>query len=184
MGIKRIVEKQEMDAIKAKGDKDTSLVMKVVAALKENPGKAVEVDPEDLKKLRNKIKNMKRYGFGEDVNHLNIIKDEKDDKSVGVYVEWLDKVPEPVQKNTKKNNAGGKGKGKSKAAADPSKNIATLPPTESIKAFGMAGKKDVLNMIKATVENPGLAAMVDAQLKNMGLTKEQYIALIDEELKK
>jgi hypothetical protein len=72
-----------------------------------------------------------------------------------------------------------------KAAMDAASKgaIATLPPPEAIKALGKMGNKMAVQMIKATVENPALSAMVDPQLNKLGLTKEQYIALLDEELK-
>jgi len=46
------------------------------------------------------------------------------------------------------------------------------------------GNKVALQQLKDTVLDPTLADMVDTQLKTMGLTKEQYLALLDEELKK
>jgi hypothetical protein len=71
---------------------------------------------------------------------------------------------------------------KGKPGAVPTQNIATLPPAEAIKILGQRNKQAV-KVLKATVENPNMAAMVDPQLNKMGLTKEQYIALLDEELK-
>jgi hypothetical protein len=115
MGIKRLVEKEEMDAIKAKSGNGSGLVSEVIDKLKGNPGKSLEVDSADLGKLKNKIKYIKNLGTNEDVNHLNIlvVKDEKDGKVTNVYVEWLDKVPETVVKN----KGSGKGKKDKKAKA-------------------------------------------------------------------
>jgi|GEM_PF-6897562 hypothetical protein len=159
----------------------------VVKALKDNTGKNVVINvattATSLKEAKKDASRLKK----------ELSARQKSDPGIGpVIVRVLDlgsnkfsitvKRGRPARKA--RTRVGKNGAVKKKATVVPAQNIATLPPPEAIKAFGMAGKKDVLNMIKAVVENPALAAMVDAQLKNMGLTKEQYIALLDEGLNK
>jgi hypothetical protein len=170
--VKKIVEYVDDGA-----SADEQFLKDVLAGLKSNPGKVVKLDvgaatkeaaEEEVKKLM-KLKK----GMGLAYKFLSI--KVEDDANGGFVVKG--RLGKPAKK-------GGKGgKKKNKTTAVPAQNIATLPPPEAIKAFGKMGKKDALNMIKATVENPALAAMVDAQLGKLGLTKEQYIALLDAELK-
>jgi len=158
----------------------------VVKALKDNAGKKVKIvvatTATSLTEAKKDARRLKR----------ELATRQKSDAGIGaVSVKALDMGNNKFSITIKrgrparivKPKTGKQVSRKNKGPVIPAQNIATLPPPEAIRAFGQAGKKDVLNMIKAVVENPGMAAMVDAQLKNMGLTKEQYIALLDEGLK-
>ena len=159
----------------------------VVKALKDNAGKKVVVNVsttaasltearKDARRLRNEL--AARQKSDPDIGPVNV-------KALGLGNNKFSitvKRGRPARKA--RTRVGKNGAVKKKAAVVPAQNAATLPPPEAVKAFGNIGNKAALQMIKAVVENPTLAAMVDAQLKNMGLTKEQYIALLDEELNK
>ncbi len=103
--IRRVVEKQEADAMLAKGDEITEDLVKLINDLKANPGKHVEVAIANFAKVRNKINYLKKNNLMPDMAHLNFKKAGAEGDKTIFLVEWLANVPEPVvskSKTTKK----------------------------------------------------------------------------------
>ena len=110
----------------------------------------------------------------------------------GYQVLGVVKKPAAAGKTGKKKGKPNSGKGKGKAAAgevagsgqavNANATAAALPSPDQIKTMG-ATNKSWLQAIRQSLENKNMDAVNEPVLKGYGMSKEQYIALVDEVLK-
>jgi hypothetical protein len=101
MGIKRFVDKKEVEQMMLRGNPYDGLLNDIVKGLQTNEGKYVEIELKDVVPLRNRLKYMKKMGcLSYDYQHLKIFKLKTGDNQVSAFVRWTEQVVEP--KVTKK----------------------------------------------------------------------------------
>ena len=99
MGIKRFVDKSEVEQMMLKGNPYDGLLNDIVKGLQTNEGKYVEIDVKDVVPLRNRLKYMKRMGcLSYDYQHLKIFKLKTGDNQVTAFVRWTEQIVEPKVK--------------------------------------------------------------------------------------
>jgi hypothetical protein len=105
MGIKRVVDKSEVEVLKVNKSKYLTLLDEIVKTLQENQGKYVEIDIADVFPLRNKLNQLKNSGaLTYEYQHLKISKIKANDNKVAAYVRWTEQISEPKPRKKRKQN--------------------------------------------------------------------------------
>ncbi len=182
----KIVGEFELAKEADSGAEEKLFLKQVYGQLKAKPGVGLKLDIEakSREEAGGKVKKLAKLARSMGAAYKLMVLKVENVGDTGFEVKATLKPNTHKKHSTGPSSSAGKG-GKIKAvnAGAPAQGAATLPPADTIKSLGLTGNKTALQMIKASMENPGLAPMVDAQLSKMGMTKEQYIALLDAELK-
>jgi hypothetical protein len=105
MGLKRFVDKAEVEKMILKCNKYDEMLNEIVKGLQANQGQYAEIDVNDVVPLNNRLKYMKRTGIlSYDYQHLRIFKLKNSDNSVTAFIKWTEQIDEPklTKKRTRK----------------------------------------------------------------------------------